>query len=162
VEVSGGIGIGIGIGFVAGVVVMLAFSATTQNVLEGNPILENIPTLDFDKKAELLYLDADYIEETSRLKITVRLTDEDAEYTKDTGVLDIVVKKDGRTVFTDQYKVTDDDFYTWKDNNGNKVTGALVNFYHYFGPYSHDVIVDFVSEDSNFIGATTNFFSLND
>ena len=68
---------------------------------------------------------------------------------------------DGVQKFYKMYDVTRDDFFSWKDNSGEKITGYRIQETKYFESYSHDVYVDFTSEDgANWKDLHASFFSL--
>ena len=69
---------------------------------------------------------------------------------------------DGLRKLYKTYDVTRDDFYSWKDNSGEKITGYRVQETKYFESYGHDVYVDFTLEDgTNWTDLHASFFSLN-
>ena len=156
-EASGGIGIGIGIGFVIGFVVALAFVGTNQ----GTTIVENIPDLVYNEP-KLAYLESYYDDNTDRLTITLSLTDKNAEYTTADGGLAISVQKDGRQVYSTTQEFVKDDFYSWKNNFGEKITGYRVSINQFFSSGSHDVFVTLVTSDgATFENMHDSFYSLN-
>jgi len=163
VEASGGIGIGIGVGFVIGFVVALAFVGTNQgiSIVEDIPVLENIPELVYNEP-KLAYMESYYVDDTDRLTITISLTDKNAEYTTADGNLDIKVKKDERQVYTTTKEFVKDDFISWKNNFGEKVTGTRISINQYFPSGSHDVFIDMTLSDGlTWYDMHDSFYSLN-
>jgi len=152
-----GIGIGIGIGVVIGFGFAFVFLAGMN---QDTPVLENIPSLVYDEP-RLASIQTSYFEENNRLVLELILTDKNAEYTKADGVLIITIKKDGRQVYSDEYEFKKDDFLSWKNSSGVKVTGYRADIIQYFSGGSHDVFVSLATTSGiTFIDVHDSFWAL--
>jgi len=155
-----GIGIGIGIGVVIGILIGVIASPlvgiSTSNL--SNPIADIIPTDD----AHLANLEAYYDEVNDRLIVALILTNKNADYTKANGHLEIRVLNDnGFPVYNNEYDFTKDDFFSWKTNSGEKITGYRIDINKYFTSGSHDVYVDFTTKSGTWKDLYASFYSLN-
>ncbi len=89
-------------------------------------------------------------------------SNKDGDYTKANGNLQLYVQKDGRMVHSATFDVTKDDFASWKNNNGEKITGYSFSLKKYFSSGPHDVLVDFVSgPEKSWIDLHDTFWSIN-
>ena len=158
-----GIGIGIGIGVVMGVLIGIIFSGGISMSTQSNPIADIIPEITQTTDAYLASIEAYYDADTDKLTVALILTNKNAEYTKADGHLEIRVYNDNRLkVYSNEYDVTRDDFFSWKDNSGEKITGYRVQETKTFGSYNHNVYVDFTLKDgTNWTDIHTTFWSLN-
>ncbi len=148
-------GIGIGVGITVGVIVVafLIFEMgfTFVDVVE-----------EFED-ARLARLQANYNEETDKLQVVVILTDSNGDYTKASGDATITVKTTGDvryTAYSNTYYFEKDDFVTWKDNSGNKVTGYMIDIRENFSGGSHDVFVDLNTKSGHWENLHDSFYSL--
>jgi len=155
-----GLGIGIGIGIVMGIGIGVIGLPLVDNIMsnQSNPIADILETDD----AQLARLETRYNDATDRLTTTLILTNKNGDYTKANGNLELTVKKDGRTVHSEEFEFTKDDFVSWRNNNGDKVTGYQFSVNKYFSSYGHDVFVDLETKSGSiWKDLHTTFFSLN-
>ena len=154
-----GVGIGIGIGVVIGILIGIIVSGGISTTNQSNPIADIIETDD----ARLASIQASYFEDNDRLVVALILTDKNAEYTKANGLLELRVLNDnGYPVIFEEYDVTRDDFFSWKDGSGEKVTGYRIEETKVFAFGSHDVYVDFTLDDGRkWSDIHASFFALN-
>jgi len=159
-----GLGIGIGIGIVIGIGIGVIGLPLVDNSMSEqpnpNPIAVVLPDID---DAHLAHIKANYFEDNNRLIVALILTNKDAGYTKADGHLEIRVYNDDRErVYSNEYDVTKDDFFSWKTNFGEKVTGYRIDETKYFASGSHDVYVDFTKKGgSTWQELHTDFYSIN-
>jgi len=155
-----GIGIGIGIGVVIGILIGIIASPLVDITMsnQSNPIADVLETDD----AQLARLETRYNDANDRLTTTLILTNKNGDYTKANGNLELTVKKDERTVHSEEFEFTKDDFVSWRNNNGDKVTGYQFSVNKYFSSYGHDVFVDVVTKSGHtWNDLHVSFFSLN-
>ena len=137
------LGIGIGIGIVIGIALTFSFVAFAG--MNQGTTLDVIPALVYDEP-KLASLQASYFDDTDRLVVALILTDKNAEYATADGSLSLSVQKDGRTVYSNEYDFTKNDFLSWKNPlTGEKVTGYRVEVNQYFSSGNHDVFVNMVT-----------------
>ena len=140
------IGIGIGVIFLA----FVAYNMFSQGIL--------LPQVD---DAHLASLEASYFEDSDRLVVALILTNKDAEYTKANGHLELKVLKGAVRVYSNEYDFTKDDFFSWKTNFGEKITGYRIDINEKFFSGEHDVYVDMVLKSgSSWEGLHASFYSL--
>jgi len=158
-----GIGIGIGIGVVTGILIGIIVSGGIGTSTQSNPIADIIPDIIQTDDAYLASIDANYNHKTDKLSVTLILTNKDGDYTKANGNLQLRVHDDaGRKRLSTEYDVTRDDFFSWKTNSGEKITGYRIQETKVFASYNHDVYVDFTLNDgTNWKDLHASFFSLN-
>lgn len=154
-----GLGIGIGIGIVMGIGIgVIALPLVDNMSNQPNPIADIIQTDD----AHFAQINVRYDSTTDRLSGSLILTNKDGDYTKANGNLQLYVKKDGSMVHSATFDVTRDDFASWKNNNGEKITGYSFSLKKYFSSGPHDVLVDFVSgPEKSWIDLHDTFWSIN-
>jgi len=122
---------GLGVGGIIGVLILVILVASV--------------IIDFNDKddARMARIQADYSHETDRLTVALILTNQNGDYTKANGHLEIRVLNDnGRQVYSNEFDFTKNDFVSWQNNVGGKTTGYLFSINKYFSSYGHDVFVD--------------------
>jgi len=140
-----GIGIGMGIGIFMGILIGIIASPFVDNLSnQPNPIADIIQIDD----ARLAHIEASYYEDNDRLIVALILTNKDAEYAKADGHLKLTVRDELYTkYYSNEYDVTRDDFFSWKTNFGEKITGYRVDEHKFFASGDYDVYVDFTKKD---------------
>ena len=141
--------IGIGIGVV--VLALIVFSMFSEGFLLG----------EIDD-ARMARIQADYSHETDRLTVALILTNQNGDYTKANGHLEIRVYNDRDVkVHSQEFDFTKNDFVSWQNNVGGKTTGYLFSINKYFESYGHDVFVDLETKSGNtWKDIHARFFSL--
>jgi len=110
--------------------------------------------------ARLAQIESWYDYNTDRLTVTILLTDSNGDYTKANGDAEITIQKDGRMVYSDKYYFVKDDFVSWKDNFGGKITGYTIGIRQFFSSGSHDVFVDLNTKSLHWDDLHDSFYSL--
>ena len=157
------IGIGIGIGVVIGVLLGIIVSGGIGTSNQSNPIADIVSDIIPIDEPYLASIETNYNYKTDKLSVTLILTNKDGDYTKADGHLELRVHDDaGRKRLSTEYDVTRDDFFSWKTNSGEKITGYRIQETKVFGSYVHDVYVDFTLKDgTNWKDLHDTFWSLN-
>ena len=157
------IGIGIGIGVVIGILIGIIVSGGVSTSNQSNPIADIVSDIIPIDEPYLASIETSYDSKIDRLSVTLILTNKDGDYTKADGHLELRVHDDaGRKRLSTEYDVTRDDFFSWKDNSGEKITGYRIQETKYFESYGYDVYVDFTLKDgTNWTDLHATFFSLN-
>jgi len=116
-----------------------------------------------DSDAYLASIEASYREADDRLLVNLILENKNAEYTKADGNLVIRVLDDSDfPVVYEEYDVTRDDFFSWKDGSGEKVTGYRIDVTRFLASGSYDVYVDFTTKSgTNWTDLHAGFYSFN-
>ena len=90
--------------------------------------------------AHLASIEASYFYENDRLVVALILTNKDAEYTKANGHLELSVRDEFYTkYYSGEYDFTRDDFFSWKTDSGEKITGYRIDINKFFAGGSYDV-----------------------
>ena len=89
--------------------------------------------------ARLADLRATYFDDVDKLVVAVVLTNADGEFTKANGHLELTIQKDGRTVYSNEYDFTKDDFLTWDNLFGGQTRGVPFGIDQRFSGGDHDV-----------------------
>ena len=149
-----GIVIGVVITILIGVIVSGGISTSNQS----NPIADIIETDD----VHLASIEAFYHESSDRLVVALILTNKDAEYTKANGNLKLRVTHENEVrVYSNEYDFTKDDFFSWKTNSGEKITGYRIDIDKHFLTGSHDVYADFTTKsDKTWNHLHASFYSI--
>ena len=166
---SQGIGIGIGIGIIIGIgigVIVLPIVADSLSNqpnpvadIIANPIADIIETDD----ARLASLSAYYYEERDRLLTVLTLMDSNGDDTKANGHLELrILNEDDVVVYFKEYDFKKDDFISWKNNFGNKITGYRMDITNFFPDGKYQVYADFNTQKSTWKDLNTSFYSLED
>jgi len=131
---------------------------TPQKTIE-IPISDLIPS----NEARLAQVEAWYDHKTDRLTVAIYLTDSNGDYTKAKGNAEISIYQNENMprAYSDTYNFVKDDFISWRDNSGNKVTGYRIDIRHFFPYGDYDVFVDLDTQSGHWADLHDSFFSLN-
>jgi len=104
--------VGYGIGLVFALAMATIFGMTFMDTV--------IPS-----DARLAELRATYFDDTDRLAVAIILTNSDGEFTEANGHLELTIKNNGRTVYSNEYGFKKDDFLTWNNLFGGQTRGVV-------------------------------------
>ena len=92
--------------------------------------------------ARLAELRATYFDDTDRLAVAVILTNSDGQFTEANGHLELTIKKNGLTVYSNEYGFKKDDFLTWNNLFGGQSRGVVFTINERFSSGEYDVYAD--------------------
>jgi len=122
-----------------------------------------IPEVIQTEDARLAQVEAWYEHKTDRLTVAIYLTDSNGDYTKAKGNAEISIYQGENMprAYADTHNFVKDDFVTWRDDSGNKVTGYVIDIRHFFPYGDYDLFVDLDTQSRHWADLHDSFFSLN-
>ena len=111
--------------------------------------------------ARLAELRATYFRDNDRLMVAVVLTNADGEFTKANGHLELTIKRGARTVYSNEYDFTKNDFLTWDNLFGGKTRGVPFAINERFPNGDYDVYANLETNSGRYWeGLHATFYSI--